>query len=355
MKLGLTFRRELVVDIGSSHTVIASGRNSGLHRVPSQATIPAALATAPSDTSTKPNSRRAASRSKPKPSKQTPQLEIVMPVRRGRVVDVYAMELVLKRAMAMAASRWSGFGLRHVGALLAPPDLPEYEIARMRAILIDVGFSRMHIINAPFAAARGGGLEINQPQGRMLMDLGGGKTRFAVFSMGEMATWWQADFGGGDLDAAIVRYIADRYRRSISLETAEQIKLKFGSVYPTHKAQTMGVTAYDLLNGEGKNLDLDDSEIRDVLVDSCENLLMEFQRGFEDVPPELAGDIARYGVTLVGGGSLLEGLPSFLGERTGLNFTTCPDPENAAVRGAQELLLNGKHGRRGGGRKTIAG
>lgn len=345
MKLELTFRRELVVDIGSSHTVIASGRNTDMHRVPSRAAIPAATTV----TSSAPAPVRSASRSKPKPSKQTPQLEIVMPVRRGRVVDVYAMELVLKRAMSMAVSRWSGFGLRHVGALLATPDLPEDEIARMRAILIDVGFSRMHIIDAPYAAARGGGLETNRPQGRMLMDLGGGKTRFAVFSMGELATWWQADLGGEDLDVAIVDYIADRYRRSISLETAEQIKLNVGSVYPTHKAQTMGVTAYDLLNGEGKKLNLGDSEIRDVLIDSCQSLLIEFQRGFDGVPPELAGDIARYGVTLVGGGSLLEGLPSFLKEHTGLNFTAGPDPANAAVRGAQELLLNGKHGGRRAG------
>ena len=332
------------MDIGSSHTVIASGRNSDMHRVPSRAAIPAAN----SGSSAAPGPRRSASRSISKPSKKAPHLEIVMPVRRGRVVDVYAMELVLKRAMSMAVSRWSGFGLRYVGALLATPDLPEDEIARMRAILIDVGFSRMHIIEAPFAAARGGGLDINRPQGRMLIDLGGGTTWFAVFTMGDLATWWQADLGGEDLDEAIVRYIADRYRRSISLETAEQIKLNIGSVYPTHEAQTMSVTAYDLLNGEGKKLYLGDSEIRDVLVDSCETLLMEFQRGFEEVPPELAGDIARYGVTLVGGGSLLEGLPSFLKERTGLNFTTDPDPANAAVRGARELLLNGKHG----GRRT---
>lgn len=333
------------MDIGSSHTVIASGRNSELYRVPSRASISDTISSAGSA----PGRSRSSSRADPEPSEMTPQPEIVMPVRRGRVVDVYAMELVLKRAMSMAVSRWSGFGLGHVGALLATPDLPEEELSLMRAILIDVGISRMHIMNAPFAAARGGGLDIDRPQGRMLMDLGGGRTRFAVFTMGELATWWQADFGGEDLTTAIVRYIADRYRRSISLETAEQVKLNIGSVYPTHTAQNMEVTAYDLLNGEGKKLNLGDSEIRDVLVDSCETLLMDFQQGFDQVPPELAGDIARYGVTLVGGGSLLEGLPSFLKERTGLNFNTGPDPENAAVRGAQQLLQNGKRGGRRAG------
>ena len=272
-----------------------------------------------------------------------------MPVHRGKVVDVYAMELVLKRAMNQAVRPWSHFGLRHIGALLAAPDLPEDELSRMRAILVDVGFSRMHIIHSPYAAARGGGLEIDQPQGRMLVDLGGGKSWFAVFTMGELAAWWQADFGGKDLDTAIVRYIAERYRRSISPETAEQIKLNIGSVYPTNEPRTMDVTSYDLLSGEPKRLQLIDSEIRDVLVDCCEMLLLNFQRGFENVAPEIAGDIARNGVMLVGGGAMLEGLPQFMAEHTGLQFFADADPANAAVRGAQGLLLNGKKRGRGGG------
>lgn len=345
MKLALRLKRELIVDIGSSHTVIASGHKSGTHRVASQATVAIDPAVLAARTRLGPN--RQAQGSDSSQNGETKETETVMPVLRGKVVDVYAMELVLKRAMAQAVSPWARFGLRHVGALLAAPDLPEEERSRMRAILIDVGFSRMHIIDAPFAAARGGGLDIHQPQGRMLIDMGGGKTWFSVFTMGELAAWWQADFGGKDLDTAIVRYVAERYRRSISSSVAEEIKLNLGSVYPTSEPRTMGVTGYDLLSGEPKMLQLNDSEIRDVLVDSCEMLLLDFQKGFEDVAPELAGDIARYGVTLVGGGALLEGLPAFMAERTGLRFTADADPVNTTVRGAQGLLLNGsKRGRK---------
>lgn len=334
-------KRELVVDIGSSHTVIASGRSSNMHRVPTQATV----AVPPSEREGEPGSAEAPSN----PAESKNKTKTVQPVQRGKVVDVYAMELVLKRAMARAVSRWAYLGLRHVGALLAKPDLPGEEISRLRAILVDVGFSRMHIIPAPFAAVRGSGMEINRPEGRMLVDLGGGKARFSVFTMGELAAWWQADFGGQDLDAAIVQYMADRYRRSISLRTAEEIKLKIGSVYPMDRPQTLEVTAYDPRSGEGKRLPLSDSEIRDVLIDACETLLMDFQSGFEDVAPELAGDIARYGVALVGGCSLLRGLPEFLGERTGLVFTPGPDPINANVRGAQNLLMSGINGRKQAG------
>lgn len=340
MKLELTLRRELIVDIGSSHTVIASRHKPQLYRVPSQAKITAVPA-APL-----PSARRSATRPANRPRENEAEQVLVMPVQHGKVVDAFAMEQVLKRVVKKAGTRWAFLAPRSVAALLVSPALPEEEISRMRAILIDVGFSRMNLIHAPFAAARGCGLPTDIPQGRMLMDLGGGKVYFAIFSMGELAAWWQEDFGGQDLDEAIVRYIARRYRASISRDAAEQVKLSIGSVYPAEKPQSMEVTAHDLFTGEGRQLSLGDSEIRDVLSDAFETVLLGFQRGFEDVSPEIAGDIARYGVILLGGGALLQGLPAFLAERTGLEFRLATDPSDAAVLGARGMLAEGKNGGR---------
>ena len=340
MKLELTLRRELIVDIGSSHTVIASCRGPQLHRVRSQAKVTAVPAPP------LPSARQSAPRPANPPRASEAEPVLVMPVQHGKVVDAFAMEQVLKRAVNKAATRWAFIAPRSVAALLVSPNLPEEEVSRMRAMLVDVGFSRMNLIHAPVAAARGCGLTTDVPQGRMLMDLGGGKVYFAIFSMGELAAWWQEDFGGLDLDEAIVQYIARRYRRSISRETAEQVKLSIGSVYPAEKPRSMEVTAYDLLTGEGKLLSLGDSEIRDVLIGAFETVLLAFQRGFEDVSPEIAGDIARYGVTLLGGGALLQGLPAFLSEHTGLEFRLASNPSDAAVLGAQGILTAGKNGRR---------
>ena len=260
------------------------------------------------------------------------------PVAHGRVADAFAMEKLLRELIRRTESRWAFLSLRNIGALLVPPGLPQEESARLRALLVDMGFGRKYLLQAPLAAALGCGLRLSEPQGQMLMDIGGGKTSFALFTMGELAAWWQEDFGGRELDEAIRRYVTRRYGRVISPETAQQVKHAVGSVYPMQQPAAIQVEARDKRTDDPKHLTLEDNEIRDVLMDSCERLLLGFQRGFEGVPPELAGDIARNGITLLGGGALLQGLPAYLSERTGLEFKLTDDPVNATVLGAPRVL-----------------
>ncbi len=330
MNFGQKLRRELVVDIGSSHTVVASNRKPFLLRVPSRIGIAnggpggAPGAASPAGGGTHP--------------------KLVFPVERGRVTDPFAMEELLKGLLKQASGRWGFLALRTTGALLVPPRLEEAETSSLRALLVDVGFGRPLMIEAPFAAVRGCGLSLSRPEGQMVMDFGGGKVYFAVFSLGGLAAWWQDDFGSRDLDVAIAAYISRRYGKTVSLATAEEIKLAVGSVFPTEKPQAVRVAAVETRSGDPAKLSLEDNEIRDVLVDRCEKLILAFQRGFEAVAPELAGDIARNGVTLVGGGAALRGLPAFLRERTGLEFRLAADPFNAAVLGAQHMIHSGGAG-----------
>ncbi|MCZ6558074.1 MAG: rod shape-determining protein [SAR324 cluster bacterium] len=338
MKLGMTLRRELIIDIGSSHTVVVSNRKPHLLRVPSLVSVRNGDFVAASP------SAKGAGRSRKRQDKTILE-KIVFPVTHGRVTDEYAMEKLLREVIRKTGNRWAFLALRNVGALLVPPQLEQKEIARLRALLVDVGFGRKYLLQAPLAAAIGCGLGVDPPLGQMLIDIGGGKTSFAIFSMGDLAAWWQEDFGGRELDSAIRAYVEQRYGIEISLEQGEQIKLAVGSAYPMDKPAFIRIEGREQRTDEPKKVSLEDNEIRDLLVDACERLILAFQRGFEDVPPELAGDIARNGVTMLGGGAMLPGLSKYLSERTGLCFKLANDPLNASVHGARKILAGNGSGK----------
>lgn len=332
MNLNLKLRRELILDIGSSHTVVAARRGAPPLRVPTRVVLAEeVVGGAPA----------AATRSRaPVPARNRRQGTVVFPVKRGKVVHVFAMEQLLKALVAKAAGRFRVLPLRNQGGLLVPPHLPAEEKARLRALLVDVGFSTVRMVEAPLAAAVGCALPLDLPQGTAVMDFGGGTFSLAVLSMGDIVAWSQEPFGGKDLDRAITDYIGARYNAVITADAAEEIKLAIGTVFPPEKPLTLMVRALERRTDIPKQLRLEDNEIRDVLVDACEPIMQGVRRAFAAVPPELAGDVARNGITMVGGGAVLAGLPAFLHERTGLDFKLAADPFNAALAGARTLLFS---------------
>jgi rod shape-determining protein MreB len=262
-------------------------------------------------------------------------VRLVHPIDRGRIADVEALELVLRKVVAQAELnplRKALFGLRMTW--LTALHLEERERTRYQDLLKDFGFNRIHPLDGPVAAARGAGLDTEQSRGQMLVDIGGGQTTAVVFTLGSIAAWHWSPTGGRDLDEAIAAYVLRRYRLWLHPTTAEAIKLALGSVYPRARPETLDISGSDTVTGVEKKVTLDDNELRDVLIDGCEPLVMAIHQSFDGIPPELAADILQGEITLVGGGALLSGLPAFLAERTGLHFRVTEDPINAAIRGA---------------------
>lgn len=327
MKIGIKLRQELLLDIGSSHTVVASLRHNRLIRVPSRIALSGGSAGRPAGAAASRNVK-----------KEQQGATLVFPVEGGRVIDVYAMEQLLKELLQQSGGKLSFLALRNVALPLVRPGLAEQEQARLRAMLVDVGFSRINTIEAPFAAARGCGFKSEEPGGRMVIDLGGGKMDCALFSMGGLVAWHQEPLGGKRLDQAIFNHITGSYNVVMPIGTAEKIKLAIGALHPKDKPESFLLRAPEKRTDIPKKINLDDNEIRDVLVDACEPMIRAIQQFFEEVPPELAGDIVTSGVTLIGGGALMPGLPQYLRERTGLKFQLAEDPYNAMVNGAKELM-----------------
>jgi rod shape-determining protein MreB and related proteins len=265
-------------------------------------------------------------------------VRLVHPIDHGRIADPDALELVLRKVMDQArlsALRKAVFGVRMT--LLTALHLGEQDRMRYEDLLRDFGFNRIHSLEAPVAAARGAGLDTGASRGQMLIDIGGGQTTVVAFTLGSIAAWHWCPVGGRALDEAIEAYVARRYRVRLHPAAAEAIKLALGSVYPRPRPETLEIAGFDPATGVEKKVTLDDNELRDVLIDGCEPLVLAVHQSFDGVPPELAADISQGEITLVGGGALLAGLPQFLAERTGLRFRVAQDPINAAIRGAFAL------------------
>jgi rod shape-determining protein MreB len=268
----------------------------------------------------------------------------IRPVAHGRIVEPLAMKAVMRKLIGQTQlNRLRSFLLGSRISLVVSPHLDENERRKHMEALHGFGVRKIELVDSTLASAMGCGLDLSGIAGRMILDFGGGKTSVAAFAMGELTAWSWAPFGGGELDRALMAYIEHRHRVRLTATQAESLKLTLGSLYPGQKPAAAMLAGTDSVSGVEKNFRVDDNEIRDVLVDACEPLVMIIQQVFEQLSPEMAGDIAQEGVAVVGGGALLAGLPEFLMDRTGLRFQPARDPLNAVIRGGV-LSLRRKSG-----------
>ena len=343
----VVFREFLVIDPGSSFSVLAMGDAPRIFREPSLValSLPRRGKTRLGKLLQSGVARvlGAGTETSEIPDLENEAVQWVYPVSQGRLEDPYALELVLQRLVDQEAAGWMRGVLtrKRVGLMIAP-QLPSEERLKFQEVLRGFGLGRLAWIDAPSAAVVGSGMDISEPRGRMLIDVGGGKTTLTAFSMGSATLSQGVPFGGNQLDEAVVQFVLKRFRLRIGLKKARYIKEALGAVYPKPQPQSLKITGSDAPSGIEKKVTLDDNELRDVLMDGCEPLLLGIQQAFEGISPELSSDIAQSEILLTGGGAVLSGLAEFLSERTGLRFRTPTDPINAAVRGGMALLREGR-------------
>lgn len=184
-------------------------------------------------------------------------------------------------------------------------------------------------IEEPMAAAIGAGLPVTAPGGNMVIDVGGGTTDIAVISLGGIVLSSSVRIGGDKLDQTIVRHIRNAYNLAIGDTTAEEIKIKIGSVWPMPQEMRMEVRGRDLVTGLPNAIEVTSDEIREALMESVLLIAERLCRTLEQTPPELSADVIDRGVTLTGGGAMLRGLDKLLYSKTDIkvrvaeNALTC--------------------------------
>ncbi|AEH51786.1 rod shape-determining protein [Pseudothermotoga thermarum] len=212
-----------------------------------------------------------------------------------------------------------------------------------RAILeagLDAGASKVFLIEEPMASAIGIDLDVEEPNGNMIVDIGGGTTEVAVISLGSIVVWDSIRIAGDEMDEAIVQYIREMYRLSIGERTAERIKIDIGNVYPEPEYDSLEtvVTGIDLSSGLPRKIVIRGGEIREALMGPVSAIIESIKSTLERTPPELATDIVERGIVTVGGGSLLRGIDKLIEKETGIKVVKVDDPLTCVAKGAGKAL-----------------
>jgi rod shape-determining protein MreB len=203
---------------------------------------------------------------------------------------------------------------------------------------IAAGAREAYLIEEPMAAALGAGLPIGEPRGSMVVDIGGGTTEVAVFSMGGIVLSRSLRVAGDEMDQDIVAYARNKYNLLIGERMAEKTKMAVGSAYPLWEEKTFTLRGRNLVTGLPESVEVSSIEIREALANSVTIIVAAIKDAIDETPPEIIADLMEIGICMAGGGSLLQGLTDRLTEELKIRVWLADDPMTCVARGAGRIL-----------------
>ena len=269
---------------------------------------------------------------------RTPGNVVAMHPLRDGVISDHEMTVKMLQILFRTAGETSFFSPKPRVIISVPSGVTEVEERTVINAAIEAGARRVYLIEEPLAAALGANLDLKGANGHMVVDIGGGTTDIAVLSMNDVAVSSSIKIAGLAFDDAIARYIRRKHGVIIGQNTAEEIKISIGSVYPRQEELSMVAKGRDARNGTPRQIELFSSEIYQVLSRPAKQIADEVLSVMEDTSPELVGDIAQNGIILTGGSSQLWGMDLLLQERTNIQCTIADDPESCVAYGCGKSL-----------------
>lgn len=221
-----------------------------------------------------------------------------------------------------------------------PSGVTEVEKRAVEDAARAAGAREVYLIEEPMAAAVGARLEVQEPQGSMIVDIGGGTTEIAVISLGGVVVSRSLRVAGDRLNEDIINFAREEHNLLLGERTAENIKMEIGAALPLEESLTHPMRGRDIISGLPKEITITDKEIRKALTGSLSSLARAVKENVEQTPPELLADIMERGIVLAGGGSLLHGFDRLVEEETQVPVRIAEDPLTAVVRGAGIVLEN---------------
>ena len=221
-----------------------------------------------------------------------------------------------------------------------PSGVTEVERRAVEDAARQAGSNNVDLIEEPMAAAIGAGLPVGEPTGCMVVDIGGGTSEVAVISLGDIVTSVSVRMAGDKFDEAIVSYVKKKYNLLIGERTAEEIKIRIGSAFPTEETINafVEIKGRNLVDGLPKNIVVHSEDVRAALLECLEKITSAIKETLERTPPELSADIIDRGITLTGGGALLRGLDQLIQSETGIDVHVAEDPLDCVAKGAGAVL-----------------
>lgn len=270
---------------------------------------------------------------------RTPEtIKAVRPLRDGVIADFTATELMLKNIIKKVCRQNNVSKPRILVGV--PSGITEVEERAVEEAVMQAGAKEVYLIEEPMAAAIGANLDVSEPSGNIIVDIGGGTTEVAVVSLGGIVISHSLRIAGDELDEDITNYIKREFNLAIGDTTAEEIKKQIGCALPLMTEMTMDVTGRDLNTGLPRNIIISSSNVQEAIEVSINEIVETVKATLEKTPPELASDIMEKGIVLAGGGALIKNLDKLLSERTGMPVYVAEDPLDCVVKGTGKTLEN---------------
>ena len=271
-----------------------------------------------------------------------PGIKTIRPLKSGVIADFNATELMLRSMIKMVKTSGSLFSPSLRMVICIPSGSTNVEIRAVRDSAERAGGREVFMIYEPMAAALGAGIDVEAPEGNLIIDIGGGTSEIACISLGGIVCSESIDVAGDVFTTDIQAYVRQQHNIRIGERTAEAIKCAIGAAIPDmeEEPEDFVVTAPNMLTALPQTVSLSYSEIAYALDKSLVKLDDALMKVLESIPPELYTDIVKNGIYLAGGGALIKGLDRRLHEKTGIPVHIAEDPLRAIVRGTGIALKN---------------
>ncbi|MEL6393470.1 MAG: rod shape-determining protein [Bacteroidota bacterium] len=330
MKLFSFFRQNLAIDLGTANTLIIQDEEVVVDE-------PSIVAINRKSEDLLAVGRRAMQMHE----KTHDHIKTIRPLKDGVIADFKAAEQMIKGMIEMIGTKRKFF--THLKMVICiPSGITEVEKRAVFESAARVDSRETYLIFEPMAAALGIGLDIEEPVGNMIIDIGGGTTEIAIIALSGIVTDESIRIAGDEFTENIVAYMKRKHNILIGERTAEQIKIRVGSALPEleDEPDDLPINGRDLLTGVPKQIFVTYKEVSEALDESIMAIEEAVFRALEKTGPEISSDLYRTGIYLTGGGALLRGLDERLSRKTKLPVHVAEDPLRAVVRGTSKALAD---------------
>lgn len=263
-------------------------------------------------------------------------IQAIRPMKDGVIADFDVTEKMIRYFIEKAHNRKSLIRPRIM--VCVPYGLTGVERKAVKESAMSAGAREVYLIEEPMAAAIGAGLPIKEPQGSLIVDIGGGTTEIGVISLGGLVISKSIRVAGDKLDMAIVNHVRKHYNLLIGERAGEEIKIKIGAAAPLDTPLSMQIKGRDQVSGLLNTIGLTSEDIREAIKDQLREISSAVKSVIEAVPADLAGDLVENGLTLTGGGALIRGLDRYLSDTVKLPVFIGDEPLLAVAKGTGKAI-----------------
>ena len=263
-------------------------------------------------------------------------IRAIRPMRDGVIADFDMTEKMIRKFIEKAHGRKALISPRII--ICVPYGLTQVERKAVRESALSAGAREVFLIEEPMAAAIGAGIEIREPQGHLVVDIGGGTTEIGVVSLGGLVISKSIRVAGDKIDLAIINYIRRKYNLLIGERVAEEIKIALGTAVELKETLNYTITGRDSVEGLLSSITLSSEDIREAMEEPLKEVAEALRDVLEQMPPDLAGDIVNHGVVLTGGGALIRQLDKYLSDIIRVPVYVADEPLLAVAKGTGKAL-----------------